>query len=911
MLTGLYRESPLRDLVESFDRRRSIFIMATIGGTVGRVKAVLSGDTIVLTSIVEGSTAERTLSFAYVTAPRLRREGDEPHAWSSRNSLLTVLVGKVVQFKVLYEIPTTKRQFGIVWIEDVLYPQECVRNGCAEVRDSAGRKDDPEETAQLIEELRDLEKDARAERLGIWNQNDDGIIDVQNDVGNPAEFMKNFKNQTVKAQVERVISGDRALIRVWASDKKHYNLMALIAGIKAPSTARVNQETQQTTPGEPFAEEARHFVERRLLQRRVDFTVVGLSPQNQVIGILKHPKGDVGVLLNAAGLAEPLDYHSTMVGPYMKEIRDAKAFAQEQKNGMWRNYVKKTVDNSAATPATAIRVFSADTIFVKTSTIAEKRLNISSIRGPRQNEASEAPFRDAAKEFLRKKLIGKQIRFIIDGKKAANGEYEEKEVATVLLNDTNINLLLVQEGWASVIRHRRDDTDRAPNYDDLLAAQEEAQTKKKGMWSPKAPAVKTYVDASENIQKAKMNVAGLQRQKKIPAIVDYVKGGGRFTVLVPKEGVKLNFVLGGIRAPKSARNASEQGEPFGQEAHEFAARHLNQRDVEINVHNTDKIGGFIGEIFVNRVSFAKMLVEEGLATVHDYSAQQSGNYEELSAAQQRAKENRKHMWQNWDPSQDVEEEETGASNWATAGKAEAAPAQVKKDLKQVKVAHVAEDGKLKIQVIGQGTSALSTLINQFKAFHLSGSNNVGLPADPKNGDFVSAKDPKDGQWHRGRIRANDRTAKVADVQFIDFGHKVKIPWKELRPLGPQFSAQKLKAQAEDSVLSLIQLPVGTQYTDEALDFIHELTSGKELVANFDLTDREGVHHITLFMEGANVMDETVNVQLAGEGLATVPKKLKQWEESYTELLEELRLAQDYARENRKGIFEYGDLTEDD
>lgn len=41
-----------------------------------RVKSVLSGDTVVL-SHVANPGQERTLSLAYVSAPRLKREGDE------------------------------------------------------------------------------------------------------------------------------------------------------------------------------------------------------------------------------------------------------------------------------------------------------------------------------------------------------------------------------------------------------------------------------------------------------------------------------------------------------------------------------------------------------------------------------------------------------------------------------------------------------------------------------------------------------------------------------------------------------------------------------------------------------------------------------------------------------------------
>jgi staphylococcal nuclease domain-containing protein 1 len=43
-----------------------------------KVKGVLSGDTLILTN---PRGLERTLSLAYVSAPRLRREGDEVWAY--------------------------------------------------------------------------------------------------------------------------------------------------------------------------------------------------------------------------------------------------------------------------------------------------------------------------------------------------------------------------------------------------------------------------------------------------------------------------------------------------------------------------------------------------------------------------------------------------------------------------------------------------------------------------------------------------------------------------------------------------------------------------------------------------------------------------------------------------------------
>ena len=78
----------------------------------------------------------------------------------------------------------------------------------------------------------------------------------------------------------------------------------------------------------------------------------------------------------------------------------------------------------------------------------------------------------------------------------------------------------------------------------------------------------------------------------------------------------------GIRAPRTARNASEKSEPYGAEAAEFATRSYLQRDVEIEIETTDKSGGFIGAVYFNKTeNVAVTLVKEGLATVHSYSAE--------------------------------------------------------------------------------------------------------------------------------------------------------------------------------------------------------------------------------------------------------------------------------------------------
>jgi len=59
-----------------------------------------------------------------------------------------------------------------------------------------------------------------------------------------------------------------------------------------------------------------------------------------------------------------------------------------------------------------------------------------------------------------------------------------------------------------------------------------------------------------------------------------------------------------------------------------------QRDVEIEVETVDKSGGFIGTLWLNKNENAAVaLVQEGLATVHSYSADTLSWSRQLYAAE--------------------------------------------------------------------------------------------------------------------------------------------------------------------------------------------------------------------------------------------------------------------------------------
>lgn len=877
------------------------------------VKSVLSGDTLVLTS-TQNPTLEKTFSLAYVSAPRLSKEGDDPFAFQSREFLRNLTVGKPVKYTVAYTVPGSGREYGSAQLQDgTELPDAAVKAGWLRVREDAGKKEESEEILDKIQKLRDFEADAKKDSKGL-HAGTGGVIEVQNDLGGP-DFLNQWKGKTLDAVVERVFSGDRLLVRVLLSEKKHLQVMTLVAGIRTPSTERTTNG--QTQPAEEHGNEARAYVESRLLQRTVKVKIVGASPQGQLVAAILHPRGNIAEFLLQDGLARCNDFHSTLLGSDMAALRAAEKRAQAAKLRLHKHHVGKAAETKDV-EMTVTKIISADTIMLRTKPGAEKRVSLSSVRGPRTNESAEGPFRDEAKEFLRKKLIGKHVKVTVDGSKPAQDNFEARDVATVTAAGKNVGLTLVQEGYASVVRHRKDDTDRAPNYDELLAAQEAAKEEKKGFWSGKAPKTRQYVDASESVQKARIQLSTLARQRKIPGVVDYVKSGSRFTVLVPREGVRLTLVLAGIRAPR-------QGQPFSQDGMDLANRRCNQRDCEIDVHDIDKVGGFIGDLYVNRENFSKILVEEGFAEVHEYSAEKSGNAAELLAAQKRAKEGRKGMWADWDPSQD--EEAGGGDDEAAHHAAASAAADMDslnldkrpEDYRDIVITNIdPSTGRLKIQEIGKGTAALETMMTEFRKWHADGKNNVSAKDGVKAGEYVSARFSEDGQWYRARIRANDRAAKVAEVVYIDYGNSEKQAWSKLRPLDDRFSVQRLKAQAVDAALSFVQLPTtASDYLAEAIGFVYDVTDGKQLVGSFDYVDSKdnNLNWITIFdpkAEGADKVTQSVNREVIRNGHGMVPRKLRPWEraKAFEGVLKSLREAEARAKEERLGMWEYGDLTED-
>lgn len=115
----------------------------------------------------------------------------QPFAFESRDFLRNILVGKVVQFRVLYTIPTgAKRDYGIITLPGGLtLPDTAVAEGWVKLRGDADRKDDSEASTMILQRLEVLEARARADSKGVWAETG-GHLETAYELPDPKAFVE-------------------------------------------------------------------------------------------------------------------------------------------------------------------------------------------------------------------------------------------------------------------------------------------------------------------------------------------------------------------------------------------------------------------------------------------------------------------------------------------------------------------------------------------------------------------------------------------------------------------------------------------------------------------------------------------------------------------------------------------------
>ncbi|XP_071943600.1 staphylococcal nuclease domain-containing protein 1-like [Antedon mediterranea] len=872
----------------------------------GVVKSVLSGDAVIIRGQPKGGPPpEKQLCLSNVTAPKLARRAnpnikdsqetkDEPYAWQAREFLRKKLIGKEVSFSIEYTAPGSGRAYGCIYLgkgpnaENVT--ESCVAEGLVEVRRGGIKPSDDQ--IHLI----DMEEAAKAAGKGRWakEQDPDAVRNVTWVIENPLHFVDSHRQNQIKAIIEHVRDG--CTVRAFLLPSFHY-VTVMLSGVKAPMIKRIDDKDVP----EPFSAEAKYFTESRLLQREVSIILEGTSNQN-FLGTVLHPNGNIAEFLLKEGFARCVDWSMRVVTQGTEKLRSAEKEAKNKRIRLWKDYTPSKANivpiEEKNLTGKVVEVINADALVVKSNDGKYKKITLSSLRPPRMADVKEEdqpkdrrvrplydiPYMFEAREFLRKKLIGKKVTVSIDYIKEANDGYPEKICATVMIGSINIAEALVSKGFATVLRHRQDDDQRSAHYDLLLIAEQRAIKNGKGVHSQKDKPIHRVADLSGDVAKSKQFLPFLQRAGRQTGTVEFVASGSRIRLYLPKETCLITFLLAGITCPRRARTGPggpSESEAYAEEALQYTKELCLQREVEVEVESVDKAGNFIGWLFVDGQNHSIKLVENGLSKVH-FTAERSNYYAQLQVVEEAAKKTKLKVWENFveQTTVTVVEETERKTNY-----------------KSVIVTEYAKDLSFYAQHAETGPQ-LEKLMDQLRA---EITNDPPLPGSytPRQGDMCAAK-YIDGEWYRGKVESVLK--EKASILFIDYGNKDQLPISDLIALPPGYHT--LPPQAHYYTLAMVTLPKDEEASIEAIEALKSRILDQPFVANTEYRVT-GQEFVTLLTSEAR---NDITKELVSEGLLIVEARR---EKRLQKLVEEYIKAQDAAKKSHLNLWRYGDITEDD
>uniref|UniRef100_A0A671LF76 Staphylococcal nuclease domain-containing protein 1 n=1 Tax=Sinocyclocheilus anshuiensis TaxID=1608454 RepID=A0A671LF76_9TELE len=614
----------------------------------------------------------------------------------------------------------------------------------------------------------------------------------------------------------------------------YYLVTVMLSGIKCPTFKR---EADGSETPEPFAAEAKFFTESRLLQRDVQI-ILESCPNQVILGTILHPNGNITELLLKEGFARCVDWSMAVYTQGAEKLRAAERSAKERKVRIWKDYVAPTANldqKDRQFVAKVMQVMNADAIVVKLNSGEYKTIHLSSIRPPRlegeeKNKDKDKRFRPLydipymfeAREFLRKKLIGKKVNVTVDYIRAATSAMEtggipafpERTCATVTIGGINIAEALVSKGLATVIRYRQDDDQRSSHYDELLAAEARAIKNGKGLHSKKEVPIHRVADISGETQKAKQFLPFLQRAGRSEAVVEYVFSGSRLKLYMPKETCLITFLLAGIECPRGSRNmpgGMQVAEPYSEEATIFTKELVLQREVR-PLH--------ICSCHLEPVSTFHFCKEVAQLT---------------------------------------EEKERVAKYRA------------------VYVTEITDGLHFYAQDVETGTK-LESLMESMRG-EIAAQPPVEGSFAPRRGDFCIAKFG-DGEWYRARVEKVESPAKV-HVFYIDYGNREILSSTRLAALPPAFSTRTLPPQATEYTFAFIQVPQDEDARTDAVDSMVRDIQNTQCLLNVEYSGAV-CPHVTLQFTDSK---DDVGLGLVKEGLVMVDvRKEKHLQKMVTEYL---------------------------
>ena len=166
-----------------------------------------------------------------------------------------------------------------------------------------------------------------------------------------------------------------------------------------------------------YALESKHFVEVRLLHRRLPVRLKMINKSGDMfMGEILHPKGNIGLEILKRGLGRALNWSLIYCSDHISYVMAEKQ-AKRSRTRVWKTYDEDDFKPIDTFTCIVIEIVSGDTIVVLNErTGEEERVCLSSVRARRMGSKGKnpEPYATEAREYLRKSLIGKQVHVEIE-----------------------------------------------------------------------------------------------------------------------------------------------------------------------------------------------------------------------------------------------------------------------------------------------------------------------------------------------------------------------------------------------------------------------------------------------------------------------------------------------------------------
>ncbi|XP_042886728.1 staphylococcal nuclease domain-containing protein 1-like isoform X2 [Penaeus japonicus] len=304
------------------------------------------------------------------------------------------------------------------------------------------------------------------------------------------------------------------------------------------------------------------------------------------------------------------------------------------------------------------QVLSGDAVIVrgqpKGGPPPERQINFSNVIAPRlarratanAPETVDEPYAWESREFLRKKVIGKEVLFTVETKTPTGREYGAIYIGKDIASAENVTETMVSEGLVMVRRESIRGESR------LMDLEDTAKSQGKGRWAGgDAQHVRNIKWACDNMR----SFVDKARGKPIDAVIEHVRDGSTVRCLLMPDFNYITLMISGIRCPMNKLDSEGKpdktsSEPFADEARYYTESRLLQRDIQV-ILETFNNNNFVGSIIHPNGNIAEALLREGFARCVDWSiASVTGGPEKLRAAEKLAKEKKLRLWTDYKPS---------------------------------------------------------------------------------------------------------------------------------------------------------------------------------------------------------------------------------------------------------------------